>query len=253
MDSQNYLMVAVGLSVLLYAVVTHLTWAYRRRQAALPALRPRGSYPPEFWVEQIGRLVYYIGLPYVMLREGIGSARMMGLTGWSASSAIPLTIVVVLAAFFLLSIFWRRCISSLPALGDSLEGRLVSVSPRAAVTLEVIYLGVHWAFYRSAFIFWFGGDYYAGSFLGLLLVIAERLTNPEVRFALRHSELAVFEVSQWGLALCVTTAFFFSRSLAFVIGLQWLLAMGTFPAGQALIRKCLASAPASSTASSESR
>jgi len=178
---------------------------------------------------------------------------MVGLSGWSASSAIPLTVVVALVALSLLLMFWRRCISSLPALGDVPDGRLASVGPRATVTLEVIYLGVHWAFYRSAFIFWFGGDYYAGSFLGLLLVIAERLTNPEVRFALRHPELAVFELSQWGLAMCVTTAFFFSRSLVFVIGLQWLLAMGTFSAGQALIRKCLASAIANSTATSESR
>ena len=72
--------------------------------------------------------------------------------------------------------------------------------------------------------------------MGLLLVIAERFTNPQIRLALRRPEPAALEMSQWGLALCMAAAFFFSRSLALVLLLHWLLAAATLPMERAALR-----------------
>ena len=242
MNPQIDLALILGLSIVVYSLATYGNWYYHcHGHADAPVLRRlRGKIPRSpvwSWTYHAGRFAYYIGLPYLALRQGIIPASTMGLGEWTATSDdVLVTSGLALAAFVILSVTQRSYSRSLP---DQTETSRAQSQGRhwVTATLDVLYLEVHWAFYRSGPIFWLGGDYYTGSFLGFLLITLEELLNPRVRNALKRPQTSIAVLVRWSIALCMTTVFYFSRSLWLVIGLHWLVEMGSLCVQRALSHK----------------
>ena len=225
MSPQMNLAITIGVSVLLYAAASRGTQYCRRHpQAKVVVWLTRiGCCPdPTNWGYHMARFVYYVGIPYVALRQGSVSAQMMGLGVWNGKfEDVLISVGLSGTAVVLFALAWEARARSLPA--------LVTEAPRPrrywlVAALDIIYLELHWAFYRGGPILWLGGDYYTGSMLGLLLIWTEGLLNPELRSKLRHPETSMRIAVGWGTSLTMTVVFFFSRSLWIVIPAHWGLA-----------------------------
>jgi hypothetical protein len=224
MNSDFSLATAIAASIVLYAVAAHINY---RPSEMLIGLRRRRFWP---LVENLARCVYYVGLPYWALRDGVAQARMMGLDSWSGVADTSIAVGLAVAAFVVLAFAWRSQARFARDLRCSETGLGVS-APKSAhwvdALLQAIYLESHWAFYRSGPILWLGGDYYSGSCLGFLLLSVEWLLNPEIRASLRRRDgTGAVAITDWSLALCLTIGFFFSRSLWLMTVLHWWVEFG---------------------------
>ncbi len=218
----------VGLSVLIYGLAVQIYPRYRDNLSAsirLPTQR-RLSYPLlRLGLYHILRSLYYIGLPYLALRQGIIPANLMGLGEWTATENEAFKAIGLMLVVFLITVLtWWNYARTLTNLSDSSPLGESGIDPIVA-TLEVIYLQTHWAFYRSAASLWSGGDYYTGIWLGFAIVVLEELLNPEIRRRLRLSGANVTVGIGWGIAAASGVALLFSRSLWFVALLHWLFEM----------------------------
>lgn len=232
MSPEWALAAAITASIIVYAAACHVS---SRSPSPLAALRRRRFWP---LVTQLVRFVYYVGPPYLALREGISPARMMGLGGWGSVADASISVGLAAAAFVVLAFGWR----SQARFGRRLGGG-VSAPPSAHwvdALLQAVCLEAHWAFYRSGPILWLGGDYYSGSCLGFLLVSFECLLNPETRAVLRRRDGGSFAVAaDWSVALCMTVGFFFSRNLWLMIVLHWWVELGLRQVRRALATRGL--------------
>jgi hypothetical protein len=146
------------------------------------------SLPFQGWLGTAGRIFYFVGLPYLAVISGVLTPRLLGLKGveyfvltreadtlaapfqqalaltfleWLLDSQLllPLSLLTFL---FLAAIRWRL-----------FHDRAAWAAPEISV-LEVIYTGLHWAFYRA--IFWaVTGDLYLGLVWGAGAVMIEWL------------------------------------------------------------------------------
>ncbi len=146
----------------------------------------------------------------------------MGLGGWTATeNEVLKTLALMLTILVLTLVTWRgyaRCRDSLHdwPMSDIPAARLISVS------LGVVYLQVHWAFYRSAALLWTGGDYHTGIWLGFVLVVLEELLSSQIRRNIVRLDDASLAVGiRWALVASSGVAFMLSRSLWFVALLHW--------------------------------
>lgn len=218
----------VGLSILIYGLAVQI---YLRYRAHLPAsIRPPTQEQRSYPLLRLGlyyflRSLYYIGLPYLALRQGIIPANLMGLGEWTATEDEVLkTIGLMLLVFLLIALTWWNYARTLTNGNDRSSLGESGTDPMAA-TLEVIYLQIHWAFYRSAASLWAGGDYYSGTWLGLVLVVLEELLNPEIRRKLVRPGANLTIGIGWGIAAASGVALLFSRSLWFIAFLHLLIEM----------------------------
>jgi hypothetical protein len=173
------------------------------------------SWPYRFWLDQIFRFAYYVGLPFLALIKGVMSPRLLGLSDLDWIGGIGAGVPLGLGAFLLLVWGWSHYIRSL--------GRRKVERPRSAeahilsqpwgwllILLEIIYLEAHWAFYRSGPLAVLG-DYW-GVFAGLGVVFVEWATNPTLRRNLgreRQGEI----LWNGSLALVIAILFLFTRNL----------------------------------------
>jgi hypothetical protein len=215
---------AIAASIFLFAAVAH---AGDRSSGLLTSLRRRRYWP---LLDHLARFAYYVGVPYLVLRQGIGQPRFMGLMGWSSVADASITVALAAAAFIVLALGWRsyaRLAREMGNLALRFPGAATLRTHWVDALLEALYLEVHWAFYRSGPILWLGGDFYGGSCLGILLISAEWLLTPQLWRALRnHDSDTVAAVADWSLAVCMTVGFFFSRSLWLLIALHWWVELG---------------------------
>ncbi len=215
---------AIAGSVVVYAAACQVG---SRSPSPLDPLRRRRFWP---LLAQLAQFVYYVGIPYWAVREGIAQARMMGLDGWGGVADASISVGLAAAAFVVLSFGWRSQARLGRTLGGSTAGGAVLAPPSAHwsdALLQAVYLEAHWAFYRSGPILWLGGDYYTGSCLGFGLICFECLLNPEIRAGLRRRDGSSFAVAaDWSLALCMTVGFFFSHNLALMTVLHWWVELG---------------------------
>jgi hypothetical protein len=126
-------------------------------------------------LEQILRLVYFIGLPYAALLTGSIASIDMGLTGaggsilgWSPAEWLRgLGTALTLGAIVLLPI-------GAASRQIARAGRPLGTDARSAgaVIVDAIYAEIHWAFYRAAPLILLG-DVYAAALFGVLLVGVE--------------------------------------------------------------------------------
>ncbi len=261
-DYRIELNVWIALSVLTYAISVNLAWRWRRpRPGRLASWIEKVKSWPLGWLLQLLRFAYYVGLPFCLLlngeaverslgrfmgfgtplgflMRGVLLPRAMGLGGLTTPewfAGVGMGIVLGLGAFLLMASGWWYFTRSLRELAweqvtssDSEPAVMVALSPTRAwwvILWEAIYAEIHWAFYRAGpIVLW--DDYYAGVFLGFLILNLEWWTNP----AWRHGWGAVGQrpevVLRWSLAFVMVIVFLFTRNLWLAIPLHWAIEMG---------------------------
>jgi hypothetical protein len=218
------------------------------------------------WFLQLLRFAYYVGLPFCLLlngnaverslrgllgfsiplsflMRGVLLPRAMGLGGLTTSewfAGVGVGIALGLGAFFLIASGWWYCIRSVrklpweqatsPGSGASVREPAVMASPlptRAwwVILWEAIYAEMHWAFYRAGPIVLLD-NYYAGVFLGFLVLNLEWWTNPAWRHGWGSVEQRRDVVLRWSLAFVMAIIFLFTRNLWLAIALHWAIEMG---------------------------
>jgi hypothetical protein len=187
-------------SVLAYGVAVNVWQRLRRTSSSrlrryLTAL---DNWPHSLWLSQALRFVYYLCIPYLALSRGVTSPILMGMWGtdwfrpdWASEFAPGLafgvgTLILLVwswRSFLLVTHETNHCSACVPY---AFQRRLLSAPwGWGLIVLEVLYLEMHWAFYRGATIRALG-DYY-GVFAGFLLILAEWGLNPLFRHRLTLS------------------------------------------------------------------
>ena len=201
----------IGGSLLLYAVGTNALWLLGNSSRRAPVR----------WLLQVGRFSFYLVLPYLALGgwprqpyQGLLSLEDMGIVGlgehWSVIrwlEAAGLGLGWGALALVLLGLAWvsanRR---------DDRVWLVFSPSRWWAVLVGVLYLEVHWAFYRGALAVMLE-DAYAGAFLGLGLVYLEWSLDPFWRQDWRLGAQAAQRWLRAALVLVIMLLFLFTRNL----------------------------------------
>ena len=217
----------VVFSIGLCALAVNLAWRYRRSRSGRLGqwAETLKEWPHRHWLLEAVRFLYYIGIPYAALLRGVALPRLMGLTHLDWVKGIGLGTALGGGAFLLLALIWwwyARAIAALPLSARERRGAgLGDDSTNGWILLrEAIYLETHWAFYRSAAILLLD-DYYAGVFLGFLLVTLEWSINPAWRTDLSVPWRSVNILLRWSLALVTAIIFLFTHNLWLLVPIHW--------------------------------
>ncbi|MGQ9600859.1 MAG: hypothetical protein ACUVWZ_15775 [Anaerolineae bacterium] len=203
----------IGGSIAVYLLIIHGWWRIRNRSF--------GSLPYGRWLVEIGRFLFYLGIPYLALGgwprgpyQGLLAPDDLGWVGvherWSPArwvGAIGAGFGLGLVAFLILLLAWVNT----HRITGPMRFRFQPL-PWWVVGIDLLYQEVHWAFYRAAL-----GvalrDAYAGVFLGLGLVYLEWGLNP---FWRRDWTVEEHVAGRWlhlALALISAILFLFTRNL----------------------------------------
>lgn len=225
LDFRLELLLWVLCSIFVYGLVTNVPrYVWPRsggRAGAFLAAVARSRYTP--WVTEACRCLYFLGVPYLALTTGVTSPLLMGLWGpdwfeppWFGRLALGMALAV--GALLLLLWGWRHSrLASAPFQPESSRAyafqRRLLVAPWGwgPIVLEVLYLEMHWAFYRSATLRL--SDAYYGVFAGFALVVAELLLNPAVREDLGISHRNGETLTLLATALVVSIIYGFTSNL----------------------------------------
>jgi hypothetical protein len=212
-QAETALMAWVLGSVLINALATNTLWFIKDTYAwFLPYRR---------WVEEAGRLVYYVGIPYLVLggwpqgpNRGLLSLGDMGIVGldglwsvnrWLQAAGTGLGWGLIVLLFLVLS--WVNANRH----AGTLRLGFLPV-PWWHVLVDLLYLQVHWAFYWGALSL-IMGDPYVGTFLGLGLVYLEWGIDPFWRRGWCEQSLAAARWLRTALTLAIAVLFLLSRNL----------------------------------------
>lgn len=230
-----------GLSVLAYGLAAELYPRYHTYPPALSDISARRRLPSSL-LRAISyhflRIVYFIGVPYLALRLGVIPVNWMGLGGWTATEYDVLrTLALMLTVLVATVLTWRDFVHCEDSLSDRPMSNIPALEPLAGA-LEVVYLQVHWAFYRGAALVWTNGDYHAGIWSGFVVILLEEMLNPQVRRnLLRPSDAGVAVGIRWALAASSGVAFMLSRSLWLVALLHWAIELSSLAVRRELSRR----------------
>ncbi len=211
----------IGGSVLIYAVGSNVFWLFK------DSLR----HPIGRVLVQAGRFSFALVIPYLAWGgwprrpyQGLLSLEDMGIVGlserwpltrWLEAAGIGLGLGVL--ALVLLILAWAGANRR-----DGSTRLLFAPSHWWAVLVSVLYLQVHWAFYRGALAVILD-DMYAGMFLGLGLVYLEWSLSPFWRKSWRTASRAAESWLRASLALVIALLFFLSRNLWICLGVHLLI------------------------------
>jgi hypothetical protein len=219
------LAIALGLSVIMYALGANL--AHVKSPPRSQRLRRFLGWARTAWVAraagEMGRWLYYLGLPYATLYLGINTVRALGV--WNLDWMNPLLAMLVLAGGAIVILFWvwrPYARTEHPHAVD--ESRW----SQARHVVELIYQQAHWALNRSGPILWVG-DFYLGSFLGLVLTFIEAWSNPTVRASVHDTTRADAPLWTGSLAIVSTLVFIFTQNLWYCLAIHLLLDLGLRP------------------------
>ena len=217
----------VVFSIGLYALGVDIAWHYRRPRSGRLGqwVGTIKVWPYRYWLLEAVRFLYYIGIPYAALLRGVALPRLMGLTHLDWVKGIGLGTALGGGVFLLLASIWwwyARAIAALPRSARQRQGAsLGDDSTNGWILLrEVVYLEAHWAFYRSAAIL-FLNNYYAGTFVGFLLVTLEWSINPAWRTDLSSPWRSANTLMRWSMAFAMTIIFLFIRNLWLLVPIHW--------------------------------
>lgn len=218
----------------LYVLATQALWLMR------------GSWrsPHQRWLVQVGRFLFYLAIPYLALGgwprqpyRGLLSLEDMGIVGlgttWTVTrwlEAVGLGLALGSVAFLFLLLGWGTANRGAGGVWLGFSRR-----PWWVLLVDVLYMEVHWAFYRSgmAVALGQGSSYlYAGVFLGLGLVYLEWCLNPFWRRGWRTESQAAARWLRAALALIVAVLFLFTRNLWVCLGVHLLLELAAWQLGR---------------------
>jgi hypothetical protein len=235
------LTVWIGASVLVYAIGANALWL----------LRDSLRRPVARWLVQAGRFSFYLILPYLAWGgwprrpyQGLLSLEDMGIVGLSEHWPVTRWLEAVgvglgwsTLALAIMSLAW---VSANRRHGSTWF--LFSPSRWWAVLVGVLYLQVHWAFYRGALAVMLD-DAYAGAVLGLGLVYLEWSLNPFWREGWRLASRAAERWLRASLVLVIALLFFLSRNLWVCLGVHLLIEFSMRQLGREQARRRLAPSP----------
>jgi len=242
----------LGGSLLAGVLWANLAWFFRpplpgtEDRVFLTRLRARvgrlSAWRFSFWLLQVLRLSYYVGLPVAALLLGhdaivekfLGLKFSLGLAVEGAGIAadtwldwahgLGWAVTLGVGAWALLALGWWAYRRALTAAGanDSL------VAARSAwgwvLLREAIYHEIHWAFYRNAFIaVW---NEYWGVWSGLALVGLEATLNPAWRAGLFDPQKAPVQLMRGALAVVSGVLFLLTQNLWLAIVVHWGVSWG---------------------------
>ena len=217
----------VGFSIGLYTLATAIAWHYRRpRPGRLgQGVETLKGWPYRHWLLEAIRFLYYVGIPYAALLRGAALPRLMGLTHLDWVKGIGLGTALGGGTFLLLALIWwwyARAIAALPLSARERRGASRGDDSTNGWILlrEAIYLQTHWAFYRSAAILLLN-NYYAGAFVGFLLVTLEWSINPAWRRDLSVPWRSANTLTRWSMAFVAAIVFLFIRNLWLLVLIHW--------------------------------
>ncbi len=178
------------------------------------------------WLWQAGRFLFYLGIPYLVLGgwprrpfQGLLSLQDMGLVGlgeswtvacWLGAAGTGLGIGIGALALLFLA---RRHANHVPPFPHR---------PWWEIVIGVVYLEVHWAFYRAALAILLG-DLYWGVFAGLGLVYVEWAVSPSWRLGWRQEPRAAGQWLRAALALVIAVLFLLTQNLWICLAIHSLL------------------------------
>ena len=212
-SSQN-LWLWIATSVLLSALINGLAWHSSWKGSGTRRLI---QWPISFLC-QVGRFLFFVGLPYVSLLSGLIPATQCGLVDQEWLRNLTLCLPLGLGSFLvLLSLrvltLWRE---------KTAPGGVVPGESRPsfwATLRESLYQEIHWAFYRSAPLL-ATGDREQGIALGLGIVALEAWLNPAWRARWRHPHLAATALRTSALAVTMAVVFGVTGNLWVTLGLH---------------------------------
>lgn len=226
-------------SVLAYGLGINAFWV----------LRSRGWLPVRYgnWLVQGARFIYYLGIPYLALGgwprrpfQGLVSLADLGIVGlggrWPPTrwlEAVGSALGLGLMAGFLLLLAWAGANRRFSTASDRpVVPRLgFPHRPWWAILVDVLYLEVHWAFYRGALALLLGARY-DGVFWGLGLIYVEWGLNPCWRRAWRDPSRAAAQWLRAALALVAALIFLSTRNLWLCLGVHAVLELVLWGLGQ---------------------
>lgn len=212
-------------SVFLYVLTANVAWRIARAHASRTAaqLRALSQQRPAIAAFEILRLGYYVGLPFAALYWGWIDLRAMGLSALDWAEGARWAIVILLAAWFLLTIVWfpyLRATYDVPAAPETYQ-------PFARRMVELIYKQAHWAFYRSAAIMLFTrvlpDAFYWGTVIGLAFVCVEAFLNPRLRAQVTRLGQADPVIWDFGQSFINALAFLATRNFLLLVLIHFLL------------------------------
>ncbi len=217
-----------------YVVATHALWLMR------------GSWRSTHWrwLVQLGRFLFFLAIPYLALGgwprqpyRGLLSLEDMGIVRLDAAwpvtrwlEAVSLGVAWGLVALLLLLLAVR--------MANRDDGGVwlgFSRRPWWVLVVDVLYLEMHWAFYRAGMAVALGqGDsnLYAGVFAGLGLVYLEWGLNPFWRRGWRREPQAGVRWLRAALALIATLLFLYTRNLWVCLGVHLMLELSVRQLGR---------------------
>lgn len=168
------------------SLVLPLGWVWRQNRQTKIEAEPG---QPEQWLNSAARFFYWVLLPYLALLTGVLSPRFLGLKGLENLMVLPLgggwtSLLAGLQKAVMLILL--ECLADgvslvkvgLPAVLLLVGLRLgfarlgLGLPALVSSTWEIIFEGLHWAFYRA--IFWLiTGDLYLGVVWGTVWVLLE--------------------------------------------------------------------------------
>ncbi len=204
-------------SLVAYVVGGHVLWWLRSRSLWRP---PYGGL-----LEEAGRFLFFLGVPYLALggwprppSSGLLSLGDLGFVWWGSRwpatrwlQAVGNGLGLGLAASVVLLVGWANANRS-----SSQDGQIprIRFSPRPwwLLLIDVVYLEVHWAFYRGALALLLE-DVYLGVFASLGLVYLQWGLNPLWRRGWLQGSQAASRWLRSALALTAALIFLTTRNL----------------------------------------
>jgi hypothetical protein len=198
----------IGASIALYALAANLVYSNRTPRPGRFGRFTR--WASSHWlpraIGELARWVYYLALPWATLMLGYNSVRALGIWNLDWLGHVVEFGALAVGAGAAAIWIWRPY-----ARAEHPHAIDESGWNWARHIVEVIYQQVHWAFYRSGPILWLG-NFYWGSFFGLVLVWIEGWSNPTVRANARDITRADAPLWTGSVAVISTVVFIFTQN-----------------------------------------
>ncbi len=222
LEPRRALAVAVGASIVLYALAANLAYVYRTPRPG--RIGRFAQWASTSWLPRaIGELIrwaYYLALPWATLMLGYNTMRALGVWNLDWLGAAPELGALALGAIVVFVWIWRPY-----ARAEHPHAIDESGWNWARHIVEIIYQEAHWAFYRSGPILWLADSYW-GSFFGLALVLLEGWSNPVVRANSRDITRADAPLWSGSLAIVSAIVFIFTQNAWYCLLVHLILDLG---------------------------